>query len=154
MKVISIWQPYANLIVQGFKVFETRTWAAPQSVIGQTIGIASTKTLNREQKALYEDSEFQRFYELTGHPDLKDLPFGYLLGTVTLDSVHLMTEEFMEDVSEEEKTYGWWVEGSYAWSVTNPVALKQPIVIRGAQGIYEWNGILPDETKEREEADP
>ena len=80
MKVISIWQPFASLIVSGSKVFETRTWPAPKSVIGQTIGIASTKTIRPEQRAYFKDEEWVAFYERTGLPmDFESMPCGYLL---------------------------------------------------------------------------
>ena len=139
MKALSIWNPFATLLVQGFKIFETRTWAPPKSVIGQRIGIASTKTIKPDQRAYFRDEVFMEFYERLGLPlNIDELPHGYMLGTAVLDSVELMTEEFMDDVSEEEKQYGWWQEGFYAWRMTNPVAFDAPIPVKGAQGIYEW----------------
>lgn len=149
MKTISIWQPFATLIVTGCKVFETRGWPAPTSVIGQRIGIASTKSILPAQRAHYEDPEFRRYYDPLGLGTLEELPKGYLLGTALLDSVELMTPEFMEDVSREEKQYGWWDEGNYAWRLRRPRALQRPIPIRGKQGIFDWHGELPDE-EERE----
>lgn len=154
MKAISIWQPFAGLIVKGYKVFETRTWAAPKSLIGQRIGIASTKTIKPEQKAHFADEEFQRHYSRLNLPQsILDLHHGFMLGTVVLDSVELMTEEFMEEVSAEEQSYGWWSEGYYAWRLRDPVEFERPIPVRGAQGIYEW--VQTDvHQKEREAIDP
>lgn len=150
MKVISIWQPFATLIVTGHKTFETRTWLAPASVIGQRIGIASTKSIRPEQRAHTEDPEFQRFYEHTALPRFEELPMGHLLGSAVLDSVELMTEEFLEEVSSEEQAYGWWDIGNYAWRLTAPQALARPIPIRGKQGLFEWT----KNEKARETADP
>jgi hypothetical protein len=144
MKTISIWQPFASLIVSGCKVFETRTWPAPASRIGERIGIAATKTILPAQRAHIADPDFQRAYATTGQPVFEDLPRGMLLGYATLDSVEMMTEELMNDVSEEEKLYGWWELGNYAWRLTNPVAFKQPCIIRGQQGIYDWRGVMPE----------
>ncbi|NKL08336.1 hypothetical protein GFL39_26050 [Rhizobium leguminosarum bv. viciae] len=144
MKVISIWQPFASLAVKGFKTFETRTWPAPASIIGQTIGIASTKGLKPVQRAYFDDERFRQFYAGTGMPPLDELPCGYLLGTVTIDESVLMTEEFMDEVSDEEKAYGHWELGNYAWRLEPRISLEHPIPIRGAQGLYEWNGVLPD----------
>lgn len=140
MKVISIWQPFATLIVKGYKVFETRGWAAPVSLIGQHIGIASTKNIVPGQKAHCADENFIRYYENLGLPNFDALPCGYLLGTACLDSVELMTEEFMDEVSDEEQAYGWWSPGNYAWRLTDPVEFHHPIPIRGAQGLYDWKG--------------
>lgn len=140
MKVISIWQPFAQLIVTGCKVFETRTWPAPQSVIGQRIGIAATARVVPGQRAHWDDETFRLFYPGTGLPEPHELPMGALVGTAVLDSVELMTPELMEDVSREEQAYGWWDEGNYAWRMVDPVALEIPIPIRGRQGLYDWDG--------------
>lgn len=148
MKVISISQPFATLVVKGYKVFETRSWPAPASIIGETLGIASTKTVRPDARAHAEDPEFAQFYERLGLPALDELVCGHLLGTVTVDSCELMTEEFLEDVSREEKAYGWWQLGFYGWRLTHPRELKVPIAIRGAQGIYTWNGMIPSEEEE------
>jgi hypothetical protein len=145
MKVISIWQPFASLAVKGFKIFETRTWPAPRSIIGQTIGIASTKGIKPVQRAYFEDERFLEFYAGTGMPPLDDLPCGYLLGTVTIDESRIMDEEFMDEVSDEEKAYGHWELGNYAWRLEPRMTLEHPIPIRGAQGLYEWNGLLPND---------
>lgn len=142
MKVISIWQPFASLIVKGCKTFETRSWPAPASVIGERIGIASTKNIVPGQRAHMADERFLAFYEPHCLPPLEDLPHGYLLGTAIVDSVERMTEDFLEEVSEEEKCYGWWTPGNYAWRLIQPFELPYPIPIRGAQGLYEWNGPL------------
>lgn len=146
MKAISIWQPFSTLIVKGFKVFETRTWPAPKSVIGQRIGIASTKTLRPEQRAHFDSEEFQRHYERLGLPEsIAEFSHGFMLGTVVVDSVELMTEEFLEEVSLEEQAYGWWDEGNYAWRLTDPIEFDKPIAVRGAQGIYEWKNDVQQE---------
>jgi hypothetical protein len=144
MKVISIWQPFATLTVKGFKFFETRTWPAPASLIGQTIGIASTKNIKPEQRAWVEEDNFQRFYQETGLPPLEELPCGYLLGTVKLDSCDLMTDELLDDVTDEEKAYGFWELGNYGWRQTHPVCFEHPIPIQGKQGIYDFYGFEPD----------
>jgi hypothetical protein len=140
MKVISIWQPWATLIVHGFKFFETRTWAPPRSVLGKEIGIAATKSLLPAQIAAYNDPEFQFFYKDLGLPPLDELPRGYLLGTATLDSYEVVTPDFLDDITREERAYGWFKEGGFAWRMLKPKLLEHPIPIKGAQGLYEWKG--------------
>jgi hypothetical protein len=46
MKAISLWQPYASLIACGAKPFETRDWAPPRELIGQTIAIHAAKKID------------------------------------------------------------------------------------------------------------
>lgn len=141
MKVISIWQPWAHLIVHGHKRFETRTWAPPKSVIGQRIGIAATKNILPKQLAAFNDPEFQFFWNLLEEAwKFDELPRGYLLGTVMLDSYEEIVEEFLDDITREERAYGWYKLGGFAWRLTKPELLPHPIPIRGAQGLFEWRG--------------
>lgn len=140
MKVISVWQPFASLTVHGMKIFETRTWPAPLSLIGERIGIAATKNITADQRAFFTDPAFVYHYGSTGLPALEELPCGMLLGSVIIDSCELVTEEFLEDLSDAEKAFGWFNIGGYAWRQRRPQMLEHPIPIQGKQGIYEWKG--------------
>ena len=142
MKVISVWNPYAALIVHGHKAVETRSWPAPKSLIGQRIGIASTKTLRPEQKALEDDPSFMKHYAATGLPWLFDLPNGAILGTALLHSCDPMTEDDLEDVTEEEQVFGHWDVGRFAWRLRQP-ELIAPIYTRGFQGIWDYEFEAP-----------
>lgn len=139
MKVISIWNPYATLIVHGHKAVETRSWQAPKTLIGQRIAIASTKVLRPEQKALWEDTVFLRHYETCGLPHLTDLHNGAILGTAILHSCDIMTEEDLEDVTEEEQIFGHWDVGRFAWRLRDRKPLSEPIFTRGYQGIWDYD---------------
>jgi hypothetical protein len=151
MKIISIWQPWASLIVHGFKVNETRGWAAPKSVIRNTIGIAATKNILPEQRAAYEDPAFQRFYRETGLPPLEELPRGAILGTAFLNSCDLIDEETLDDITDEEKAFGWYEVGRYAWRLRYPKPFDHPVIARGAQGLWEHDpyGVLAQQKAER-----
>lgn len=145
MKVISIWQPYASLLAHGFKLNETRSFPAPKALIGQRIGIASTKVIKPEQREPFADPTFCRYYFESNLPRrIEDLPCGYLLGTVLLHSCEPIDEEDLEEVTEEEQLYGWWKVGRYAWRMRDHKPLVEPIPVRGAQGIWLWdpNGTL------------
>lgn len=137
LKVISIWNPYASLLAHGHKLIETRGFPAPKSLIGTRIGIASTKTIKQEQRDAFKDPVFARYYFETNLPrQIEELPNGFLLGTVLLHSCDEITEEDIEDVTEEEQVYGWWKLGRYAWRCRDPQPLAQPVPVRGAQGIW------------------
>lgn len=47
MKAISLWQPWASLIACGAKPFETRSFAPPRALIGQTIAIHAAKKIEK-----------------------------------------------------------------------------------------------------------
>lgn len=137
MKVISIWQPYASLIVHGFKINETRSWAAPVALIGQTIAIAATKQIKPEQRAIVTDPTFAHFYDRTKLPVLDELPMGAIVGTVQLNSCDLIDEEVLDDITEEEEIFGWYEVGRYAWRLRDPRPLTEPVFTRGYQGIWD-----------------
>lgn len=141
MKVISVWQPYASLAAHGFKLFETRGWPAPKSVIGQVIGIASTKRITPEQRDAMADPAFREYYDQTGLPELDELAHGYLLGTALLHSCELITPDWIDDVTDEEKLFGWWNgESRYGWRLRHAKPLEHPIPIVGKQGLFDWRG--------------
>ena len=124
------------------KAIETRPFPAPKTVLGQRIGIASTKILKPEQRAVYNDEAFQAHYQTTGLPALDDLPHGFLLGTVEVYDCEVMTEELIADVTDEEKVYGDWRLGRYAWRTRNSEVFKEPIPVSGQQGVWIYS--VPD----------
>ena len=136
MRCISLWQPYASLLVHRHKLVETRPFPAPVTVLRQRIGIASTKQIKPEQRALFDDPLFQAYYMETGLPAFDELPHGFLVGTVTVVSCDVITEGDIEDVTEEEQLYGDWRVGRYAWRCQDHQALIKPIPCQGAQGIW------------------
>jgi len=56
---------------------------------------------------------------------------------VLLHSCEVITEEDMEDITEEEQSFGWFEPGRYAWRCRDPEPLLEPFPVRGAQGIWE-----------------
>lgn len=140
MRCISIWSPWANLVIAGHKSIETRSWAAPKNLIGQTIGIASTKIITPGQRSAMSEPRFVKHYEKTGMPPIEELPLGFLIGTAFLHSCDFMTEDDIEDITDEELAFGWYEPGRYAWRFRYPRAFARPIAIRGAQGIWSYDG--------------
>lgn len=55
VKAISLWQPWASLIACCAKPYETRSWAPPRDLIGQTIAIHAAKKIDRGAASIAED---------------------------------------------------------------------------------------------------
>lgn len=55
MKAISLWQPWASLVAIEVKPYETRHWAPPKELIGQTIAIHAAKYADKDAKRMAED---------------------------------------------------------------------------------------------------
>lgn len=110
MKAISLWQPWASLIACGAKPFETRHWAPPRELIGQTIAIHAAKKIDRDAVALAQEIYMDRRYEgvvdrdklfamLKATPPAQAalfgkvfMPVGCVVCTVRLDAAFMLGE--------------------------------------------------------------
>lgn len=112
MKCISLWNPWASLIACGAKPFETRHWAPPAALIGQTIAIHAAKKVDRDAIGLAEDVYYEQHMgldrlmhekleaQMLGTPDelvakfgSAVFPVGCVVCTATLDGAFKLGEE-------------------------------------------------------------
>jgi hypothetical protein len=111
MKAISLWQPWASLIACGAKPYETRSWAPPRHLIGQTIAIHAAKKIDKgaigfAEELMYgqhRDGGFELANKLEasmkGTPDRLMglfgralLPIGCVVCTATIDAAFQLGE--------------------------------------------------------------
>lgn len=140
MKAITIWQPWADLIVRGYKGNETRSWATsytgpiaihaakyrklPHEVyeqIAEAIGITPDKYPGSWLHQLEEGTPAQRF--------------GAVLGTAIIGEVLPTT---LKIVGDTEKALGDFSPGRYAWPLQGVREFKDPVQAKGKQGIWNW----------------
>lgn len=136
IKAISLWQPWAELIVRGEKVYETRHWATwhrgPILIHAAKKNDAETrhdleqvnKILRMEDKQIITPATL-RFGEAVAIADL-------------VDCVRT------EDVPYEEQIFGNFREGRWAWKLANVRNVVVPFPMRGQQGLFDWVGALPE----------
>jgi hypothetical protein len=67
----------------------------------------------------------------------RPMPLGAVVCVVDLVACH-RTEERADAVSFEERGWGDWSPGRFAWELTNLQVLTPPVPARGAQGLWEW----------------
>lgn len=146
LKALTIWQPWASLIMLGFKRYEFRPWAAPRSLIGQRIVIHAGARKWRDDEVLsIITGESQSCWPLNPASyaaeqmgDLLDnlrrgkttLPLSAGLGTVLLGTPKTARELAPDDDNVEPRMWG--------WPVSEPEAFPEPIASRGAQGFWNW----------------
>lgn len=121
MKVLSLWQPWASLMADGIKPWETRHWPAPESLIGQEYAIHAAMKVDKKACA-----EF-------GY-NWMDIPRGRIV------SVHILKEcrRFTEgNVLKIRDSYGDYSPGRYGWMSPLVCKLIVPIPAKGHQGL--WN---------------
>jgi hypothetical protein len=130
MKAISIWQPWASLIVSGYKKFETRNWKTSHR--GKLIiHAAKRKPKKEELEAIAQNTG------LTFSLD-KDFFLGKALAIVDLIDCHLMTDELIEQQSKLELSCGNWQKGRYAWQLQLSAEFNEPIPAQGKQQLWDF----------------
>lgn len=126
MKVLTIKQPWASLIVQGYKRFEFRSWQTKYRgdlLIHAGKGI-DKEAIKRLEKYLPEE-----------------LPTGKILGKVTLVGCIKMSPELKEELLKENRdiyTKSSFQE-NYGWQMDNVQVFKEPIEAKGHLSLWEYN---------------
>lgn len=161
MKALTIWQPWASLIIAGAKPYEFRGWRPPRSLIGQRIVIhAAARKIDREEaSALYHIHMHRYRNEACNEaaretcliteravsilarawmPYREPLPMACGIGTAVLGEPRLGTaiaEEFgvlrANDSARDE-------HANWGWPMLDIEAWPTPIPMRGAQGLWNW----------------
>lgn len=136
MKILTLWQPWASLIVMGAKVYETRTWRTDHT--GRLFIHAAKFGLRvKEQRRMESQIEWRRTLRMLGVGAIEDLPQGAVLGCVNLlkcDSV-----EDLPNLSPDERLWGDFRPGRWAWKCSRPTRFM-PVQMKGAQGLWSPTG--------------
>lgn len=136
MKAISLLQPWASLVVMGVKTIETRSWGTKYR---GPILIHASK--GKAGNIFAEEPAFKKYIK-----DFKRLPFGAIIGHATIKDVIrienlYLPDELINKLTMEEKAFGDYSEGRYAWLLEEHYEFEIPIPARGTLSIWEY----PDE---------
>lgn len=134
MKAISLWQPWASLVIVGAKQYETRSW---KTSYRGTLVIHAASKWNAELETIARLDNFTMSLIHAGLHPLK-LPRGVALGTVELiDIIPTETLVFKEGLDAKEQAFGDFSPGRWAWKLANPVMFPEPILCAGHQRLWE-----------------
>ncbi len=115
---LSIRQPWAELIMQGRKTLEIRTWKTNyRGCIWIHTGLHVDDTL---------DARF----------GLHDLFRGGLIGSVELRAIEPVDELAWEAWRDRHLDFGPFRHGFFAWVLANPKRLRSPVRTSGRTGLY------------------
>ena len=115
MHALSIRQPWAWLIVNGYKDIENRTWATQ---------FRGRVYVHAGQRIIRDDFPEQRAYlRESGIVVPADLPRGAIVGEITITGCM--------DGSESP-----WFCGPYGFTLSDPVAYAAPVPYRGQLGFF------------------
>lgn len=147
MKALTIWQPWASLLVSGQKKYETRSWATTYR--GPIAIHAAMRPVRRTIDALAADREgsgwdvLERLDSLFLRPGALDqLPTGAIVGKAILTRCNLITEDFRAKLPPQELDLGDFSIGRYAWEFHVMVPVDPPVKASGKQGLWTWEGNL------------
>ncbi len=126
MKVITIKQPWATLIVEGYKRFEFRSW---KTNYRGDILIHAGKGIDKEA--------MERLKKYL--PD--EIPLGKIIGKATLIDCIPMSKDFADMLAKENNdiytTHSF--SRNYGFKLENVEKLDNPIEIRGQLGLWNYN---------------
>ena len=139
MKALSIKQPWATLIAEGYKTIETRTWAVKYR---GPLAIHASKTgSNSEARTLWID-----LYKTRISPNLGMFPWkfprGQIIATCTLkEIVRYGPQKFIDDYEKHLCLPGkYYQHGLYGWILTDIKPLDTPIPCKGRLRLWETGG--------------
>ncbi len=135
MKALTLYQPYALLIVTGEKKIETRP---RKTNIRGTIAIhAGKKPVAKVLEAMPQRIRQKIEKYIQAIEPLNKWVYGAVIGTVEIiDCVPV--EQVRDGLTEKELTLGGYDSGRWAWILGNPVRFERPIPATGRQGWFNW----------------
>lgn len=153
MKALTIWQPWASLIIAGVKPYEFRSWAAPRALRGQRIAIHAgarpvrkaeladliTRLRGSEPWTTALKPEALAMLERI-HTSPGSLPLSHVLGTAVLGEPvrgDAVVPEFGGTVNDSDRAE----HCNWAWPLADIRPLAPPVEARGAQGFWDWKEV-------------
>jgi hypothetical protein len=133
MKAISLYQPWATLVVLGIKRLETRRWQTTHSGL---LAIHASRTFPAEGRELCRQEPFRSLLARAGFSDEYELPRGALLGMVQLRRCLRIEEIDLESLAEAERTAGDFSPGRWAWVLEQAEPFLLPISCPGQRGVF------------------
>lgn len=125
MKVLTIKEPWATLIIDGHKKYEFRSWKT--NYRGKIL-IHAGMSLEKDMLNRFKD------YDLTYSK-------GEIIGEAMLTDCIFVTEEFQEELRKIDATV--YARSNhiekYAWKLENVKKYKKKIPIKGKLGLWNYN---------------
>jgi hypothetical protein len=143
---ISLWQPWASLPfvlrpTDGTQVkkHETRNRPAPPKYVGRRIALHAARQpiVARNLPPALQELCSRHF----GEDYVHTLPRGEFIGTLLLESSAMMGPDGARPADGDDRLCGWWERGRWAWRMSHPLLLPEPIIASGHQGW--WTVELP-----------
>ena len=152
MKALTLTQPWATLIAIGAKKIETRSW---NTAYRGPLAINAAKGFPKEARdLLWKDFDFYAAFRPDHAAALNlagvrlvpnaaasavsgQLPLGVVVATCRLASI--IPTSRVKGLTNQERAFGDYSPGRYAWILEDVKPLAVPIPVKGALSLWEWN---------------
>jgi hypothetical protein len=132
MMALTLTQPWATLVANGAKRFETRSWRTTYRGI---LAIHAAKGMPSEAKQLCVATRFFRALEERA---VNDLPRGSVIAIAELIDI-VPVERIRGSLSPDELAFGDFGLGRWAWELWPVNPLAEPVPAIGHLGLWEWD---------------
>lgn len=148
MKALTIWQPWASLIIAGVKPWEWRGWPAPRTLVGRRIAIhagarpvKADEVLDILRQIAGGDSSLlgDLARRLLLDAPLAAWPRSSVLGSALLGepiAALAWAEQHLAPGYDSSRID----HHKFAWPLTDIERFEPPVPARGAQGLWDWHG--------------
>jgi activating signal cointegrator 1 len=140
MKVLSLLQPWATLVITGVKKYEVRSWQTKYR--GALLIHASAKKPSRRERLFFEGADYFRDYI----DSMDHLPYGAIIGEVNLVAIH-ETGWLLQHLETDpyhpwsrELVFDDYTPGRFAWKLTEARELGYVLPLKGTLGLWEYKG--------------
>lgn len=130
-RALTLWEPWATLLVAGIKHFETRDWDT--SFRGPLL-ITASKPSSESRRVFHAQMSEPVTVRALEAAGVWPVQGPALVGIVDLASTFRMGRK--TPVSELERHLGNWTPGRFAWHVERPVRFASQVECRGRQGLW------------------
>ena len=139
-QALTLWQPWASLLIGGCKRFETRGWAPKATRFWCAIHAAAKAPATSIPESFipagFVDAAAECLHGM-GYECMAELPLGSMIGLVLWETIR-PTTELLKHANEKDILFGDWSAGRYAWKVNKIFRFAEPVPATGRQRLWRW----------------
>lgn len=136
MKALTLTQPWATLVAIGAKRIETRSW---NTNYRGPLAIHAAAGKYVDDYLLMKIEPFYSELRKAGIESRLQIPLGGVVATCNLVRVDSIKEGYEKYITHNERSFGDYTAGRFAWILENITALPEAIGAKGALGLWEWS---------------
>lgn len=133
MKAVTLYPTWAVLIAIEAKGYETRSWGTSHR---GPIAITSSARITDDDRQFFDHESYFPILSAAGFRRLEDLPLAGVLCTALLTGV-FSTADVRGSLSEQERAFGNYGDGRFAWRLEGVERFKEPIPCVGNRQLWD-----------------